>query len=124
MGLDVNLYAIGFSNEQLEAANAFFKARITIAWEPDREPTLRRFDSSSDRADFNTLERYYGPGYERGDWPGIYGAIRALQHLMPDATVYYGSDADEDGGSECTDEYLAEMWAHWLSADGDAYRRL
>lgn len=123
MGLDVNLYATGeITDEQIKAANDFFGHRISIAWLDSGSP-VKRSEYHSDRVVFDTLERYYGPGYERGDWPGIYGAIRALGHLMPDATVYYRSDSDDDGGVECTEAYLSEMWAYWLSADGDAYRR-
>jgi hypothetical protein len=69
-----------------------------------------------------SLERYYGPGYERGSWPRIYGALRALQAMYPGHRVTYGGDNfDVEESSEVTPELLDEYWTHWLGPDGDAY---
>lgn len=127
MGLDAIIYVEGFTSEQFAKADEFFAERITILrpgdWGDEPPGALtRRSSYSPERAELNTLERYYGIGYERGDWPGIYGAIRALQHLFPDGKVFYGSDVDDDG-RECSAEHLDMLWGHWLSPDGDAYRR-
>ena len=71
---------------------------------------------SSARVVANVTTRYYGIGYERGDWPSIYGAIRLLQAAFPDARVCYGGG---DGDApEFTEERAAELWRHFTGADG------
>ena len=76
---------------------------------------------ASPRVNVCTMSRYYGPGYERGPWPDIYGAIRTLQAAFPEAKVFYGGDTSDDG-IECTGEYLAEIWEHFLGPHGNDYR--
>lgn len=128
MGVDVNLYVeIAPTDAELAAADAFFVARSRIgdAWQENDDKILYRdveewFESP--RVAVSTLARYYGPGYERGDWPTIYGAIRVLQAAFRGAKVFYGGDSSDDG-VECTDEYLAEIWRHFLGHDGDAYHQ-
>lgn len=83
-------------------------------------------DSAAYRDDLDALElscitRYYGPGYERGPWPDIYAALRALQAIYPDATIRYGSDS-ADPADVVDAEFLEAMWRHYLGPDGDSYR--
>lgn len=124
MGLDVNLYAEADpSPERLNAAEKFFTARSNFG--DTKSHVLNLNDAEwfdRPRVEVATMARYYGPGYERGDWPTIYGAIRVLQAAFPEATVYYGGDSSDDG-VECTDEYLAEIWSHFLGPHGDDYRQ-
>lgn len=127
MGVDVNLYAeANPTDAELERAEAFFTARSWFGDTWDGTSTVLVRDDSvwleSPRVVVQTMARYYGPGYERGDWPAIYGAIRVLQATFPDAKVFYGGDSTDDG-IEADSEYLAEIWAHLLGPDGDAYRR-
>lgn len=128
MGVDVNLYAEVVPNEErLAQAEEFFTARCGIGdpW-PEESGTVLSVAAhewlSWPRVEVSTFARYYGPGYERGDWPTIYGAIRTLQAAFPNSRVFYGGDGD-DCGVECTDEHLAEIWAHFLGPSGDGYRR-
>lgn len=65
------------------------------------------------------IERFYGPGYERGNWPIIAGVLMILNSLNP-GRVYYGSDA-EDMGQLVTPELLAEITTHYLGQHGDDY---
>ena len=133
MGIDVNLYAEGVvSDEELAAAIEYLRHRLDyFVWQPSHGEersilTRRGWSSSPDpdgtRIEVNTLERYYGPHYERGCWPRIYGAILLLRAALPQCTIYYGGDTSDDG-LEATDELLTEYWAHFLGPDGDAYRR-
>lgn len=67
---------------------------------------------------FDTMERYYGPEYPRGNWPVIYAEIRELQARFPGAPVYYGDDhrdLEESLGDECTPAFLESIWQHYLS---------
>jgi hypothetical protein len=122
MGLDVNLYAEGdYTTEELQAADAYLLARSTLPDPAYNDGHAIVRDSDTGRVELYTLARYYGPGYERGDWPTIYGAIRLMQTAFPRCRVYYGSDSMDDG-EECTDEFLAELWEHFLGPNGDDYR--
>ena len=125
MGIDVNLYAEGHvSDERLAEATAYMLDRCYIVDTFDGKfPALER-DNSYDhpRIRVSTMSRYYGAGYERGDWPSIYGAIRLLQTALPGCVVHYGGDTDDDA-PEVTEESLAETWAHFLGPNGDDYRQ-
>lgn len=125
MGIDVNLYAeCDPSREQLAAAEDFFTSRTNFGYRGEGGNVLAVDDDEwfeHPRVVVGTMARYYGPGYERGDWPSIYGAIRVLQAAFPEAKVYYGGDSTDDG-LECTEELLAEVWEHFLGPHGDDYR--
>lgn len=126
MGLDVNLYAeVSPTPEELAVAEEFFTDRSHLA-DPDyNEGRSLAYDDSEwhgrPRVNVYTLSRYYGVGYERGDWPSIYAAIRVLREAFPGAKVFYGSDSSDDG-TECTEEFLEELWSHYLGPRGLAYR--
>lgn len=117
MGVDMMLYAVGdITDDEIEAAHTFLGA-----WRFDFGCALRRartYHDDGPRVEWWNGYRYYGPGYERGHWPSIYACIRGMRAAFPHATVFYGPDTAEDG-SEATDEYLEELWAHWLSEHGD-----
>lgn len=129
MGVDVNLYAEGeVTDEQLATAETYLNARGYHGWTSDPNvngPVLRREhafdDEEGPRVEFRTLWRFYGPGYERGDWPRIYGAIIALRSALPHCRVFYGGDST-DNGTEATPEFLESVWAHWIGPEGTAYR--
>jgi hypothetical protein len=126
MGVDVTLYAEGeITDEEITAATEYLKARCWIADDYDGKwPLLSRESYDwfpAPRVELSNNQRYYGPGYERGDWPGIYGAIRLMQAAFPDRKVFYGGDSS-DVGEECTEEFLAAMWEHFLGPHGDDYR--
>lgn len=129
MGIDVNLYAVGeVSDEQLAVAEEYMTARVpAMAWDvgnDEHRVLLKRTEyPEPDRIEVNTGMRYYGPGYERGDWPTIAGAILCLRAALPlGCRVFYGGDTTDDG-PEATDELLAEYGLHWLGPDGDSYHR-
>lgn len=122
MGVDVNLYAVGdVTDERLSEAKAYMAERFP-APEGSDWPHLDRPEWEEDgRIGWGCFDRYYGPGYERGDWPRIYAMIRALKAALPECTIHYGGDTDDES-PEATDDYLAEIWAHWLSSAWNDYR--
>jgi hypothetical protein len=69
----------------------------------------------------DSLERYYGIGYERGHWPNILMSLKWLKHNIPDSIIYYGGD-DWEGDDEFTDEVEKEITNHWLNNGGLPYR--
>lgn len=65
--------------------------------------------------------RYYGPGYERGDWPNLYAILRWLQLNLPEnSSIWYGGDSD-DAPTLVTEDFLTEMWTHWAAVGGVPY---
>jgi hypothetical protein len=126
MGIDVTLYAEGeITDEEIAAGIALIQPRCSIVDTFDgKYPVLAREDHDwlpAPRVSLSTMNRYYGPYYERGDWPGIYGAIRLMQAAFPGRKVFYGGDTDEIG-QECTEEFLAGIWEHFVGPHGDDYR--
>lgn len=125
MGVDVNLYAVGdVTARELAAAEEFIIERCGEADE-FFGAWLTRGDLAyygSPRVELGTMGRYYGPGYERGDWPTIHNQILSLRAALPMCTIHYGGDGEDDC-PEATDAYLAEIWQHYLGPDGFAYRR-
>ena len=128
MGIDILLYAETVPTAQeLETARALFRrSRIADDYEHDGEIRWQclEFEDETEwtsrRVVANVTPRFYGEGYERGDWPSIYGAIRLLQAAFPQARVFYGGDTD-DRAPEVTPQRLADLWEHYLGADGNRY---
>ena len=127
MGVDVNLYAEGVvTDDELAAAEAYMAERVsTLGWSDSGEPTLLRRSDPEDmydppRIELSTGQRFWGPGYERGNWPLISAGILCLRVALPNCTVFYGGDTT-DYGIEATDELLSEFWLHFLGPEGDAY---
>ena len=129
MGVDVNLYAVTsrrLTDEELAAADAFYRERVPCDQKYEeglRRAFEERYGTMSNRVEVETMLRYYGPGYERGPWPQIYGMIRVLEAAMPvPSVIHYGGDYDEDA-TPVTTETLESTWAHFLGPDGRAYYR-
>ena len=128
MGIDVNLYAeTSPTPAELDAARDLFRrSRVADDYELDGEVRwlCLEFEDetewTSPRVVANITPRFYGEGYERGDWPAIYGAIRLLQAAFPGARICYGGDGADDA-PEVTEAGLAETWAHYLGPSGSDY---
>ena len=126
MGLDAQIYVEVDEkpdDETWKELNRFIDLRVGIAAEWDAEVLsyLPKVGEHGPRIILNTLSRYYGPGYERGDWPLLFGAITVMQRVFSSHQVFYGSDSS-DAGEACEPEMLVNLWNHFLSADGAKYR--
>jgi hypothetical protein len=63
-----------------------------------------------------TGDRYYGPGYYRGQWPQIRETIQLLQATYPGIEIRYGRDTEDgpdDRAAIVTTEWIAERDAQW-----------
>lgn len=121
MGLDVTLFIEGdASDEQIEKADELFAERGQL--EPWGGVYFERLNYRPRRVQHSTLMRYYGPGYERGNWPAIHADILLMRAAFPGMKVYYGHDC-QDEYEEATDEVLADIWKHWTGPGGKAYYR-
>jgi hypothetical protein len=121
MGIDVQIYATGaLTDEELSAAERYLTSRLGDAPEYLGGRWLSR-DDEEGRVDFGGYGRLYHVGYERGDWPKIYGWIRLMQAAFPQAQVCYGGDTDFECPTVDDDE-LTRIWDHYLGPHGDDYR--
>jgi hypothetical protein len=129
MGVDVLLYAETTPTAQeLEKARELFRrSDVADDYSIDGEAKWQclEFEDETEwtraRVEAMVTCRYWGPGYERGNWPSIYGAIRLLQAAFPSARVFYGGDSDYNG-QECTEAFLADLWSHFVGPHGSDYR--
>jgi hypothetical protein len=65
--------------------------------------------------------RYYGPGYERGDWPTIDAICRWFEHRLPGCEVWYGGDSSGVEAEWMSDIVREEMWEHFATHGHDPY---
>lgn len=63
------------------------------------------------------LWRYYGPGYERGDFPTILATVTWLQARIPECRVFYGGDS----GEHLDEIDLPQLVTHWVHNGGTPY---
>lgn len=70
------------------------------------------------------LGRYYGPGYERGNWPKIRTVIECLMYKFVrfrDADIWYGGDSSGMVLEKVTPEWMLEMNKHYYSGGRSGY---
>ena len=67
----------------------------------------------------NLFGRFYGKGYERGNWPQLYAIARWLKTRIAGCSVWYGGDSSGCCAEEMTDAFCDDMWAHFI-AEGHA----
>jgi hypothetical protein len=121
MGIDAVIHIRGIRNAQLlEELNE----RIgSVLFEQDRNEKYGNYfafsDDFDDEAEFQTVWRYWGPGYERGPWFDISGVLMAAMG-MTGMEVCYGGDTDEP--ELMTPERLAHYWQHFCGPNGNDYR--
>jgi hypothetical protein len=65
--------------------------------------------------------RYYGPGYERGNWMLLRTTIEWLQRRWPDCEVWYGGDSSGSCVEHMTTERVAEFDKLFFSQGREAY---
>ena len=57
--------------------------------------------------------RYYGAGYERGDWPSIYATIEWLRINIPQGSIWYGGDSSGICMQEMTRQETDDLMRYW-----------
>lgn len=102
-----------YSHEQhaLELVDAYYQDGDDILPEPG-EYFIRA----------NICSRYYGEGYERGDWPLIYSVARWLRIRIPDSRIFYGGDSSGICAEELTEERSIKLWNLFAKTGHKNYR--
>jgi hypothetical protein len=77
--------------------------------------------TENDVAEFQTMWRYWGPGYERGPWFDISGVLMTAMGMVG-LEVRYDSDSNMDNPEIMTPQRLAEYWRHFCGPNGNDYR--
>lgn len=102
MGVDVSLRAPA-AGVDLDSVRAVVSRHDPMAWiEVDDRGVMH----------VETIDRYFGEGYRRGDWPLIRSLLVALRPLVPG--LEYGDD-HAAAFEEVTDELIARLDALWNS---------
>lgn len=86
----------------------------SMEWDPYEDaPTI----------EVSSLDRYYGPGYERGHWPQIAPLGDWLAANIDGEVRYGGDDAGEWAALQDWTTARAECQALWDSVGNEPYRR-
>jgi DNA-binding transcriptional regulator YbjK len=111
MGLDVQMWTVGnFTDKEV----ARLDQRVS-----DIDGRIVR---TSDGLRWDTLMRYWAPGYERGSWPSIH-AVWLLLTSTGNPVYYSDDEALAENVAPFTEADAANYWKHWSSPEGDAYGR-
>lgn len=131
MGVDVVLRVDGYqdskethaacarANERL--AGMYIHPDVSFGGAPYDQFNVYTNDDGGTYASFDTLWRYWGPGYERGPLFNIMGVIATAFWAFEGNTVYYGGDTDYEDIPVMDGVRFAELWKHYASDAADDY---
>lgn len=116
MGLDAAIWVRGdITDEQVEMARERFIDCYGKPTRLDNEGDVSREEYDEKVVSISAdCQRYFGSGYQRGNWPRIAALIRVTQAAFPGRPVYYGWDCYDDYTDPVTEELMNENWELWL----------
>jgi hypothetical protein len=119
MGVDVKLYAENVNKVDQEYLDRI-NAELTDKYINPRDKTdvweIFEFEGPThNRIVFKTMQRYYGIGYERGDWVRLSGLINILRQISGGKVYYYGDNQDEPNYefTRADQDKLDKYWADY-----------
>lgn len=115
MGIDVEIYFVCEGEPNFERAlPRGFEICKAVDWKAE--------DFAPDATHcIDTMSRYYGIGYERGDWTAICAVLMLLIASEQVSKVYYGGDS-YISLPECTIESVLEISKHYMENEHRPYR--
>lgn len=90
-----------------------------VVWWQDGPPIVAEDDEQFLKV--RLYGRYYGPGYERGDWPKLRAVIGWLHANIPHCEVWYGGDSSGMCAVHMTPARIAAFDAHYYSNGHEPY---
>lgn len=90
-------------------------------WTQDGDPIIAEPDEQFIKA--NLYGRFYGKGYERGDWPKLRACIFWLSVKIPQGEVWYGGDSSGCCAEHAGKAFLADLDLHWVMNARRSYVR-
>lgn len=84
-----------------------------VVWSQDGDPIVAAEDEQFIKV--NLYGRYYGKGYERGDWPKLRACIFWLSTRIPNCEVWYGGDSSGICAEHATPLFMADLDQHWVA---------
>lgn len=97
MGIDV-MFHVRLDNPEHwseDSIRALVEATTTPDWTPT--PLVHHSTNEASYIELSMMERYWGPGYQRGRWPIIRDFGDALVQLTDPSRVAYLPDSDDRG---------------------------
>lgn len=82
-----------------------------VVWTQDGDEIVA--DDDEQFIKVNLFGRFYGKGYERGDWPKLRACIFWLATRIPQGQVWYGGDSGGECAVPATPSFMADMDLHW-----------
>lgn len=90
-------------------------------WHQDGDPIVAGDDEQFIKV--HLYGRYYGKGYERGDWPTLRGVITWLNIRIPFGQVWYGGDSSGQCAEHASAQFMSDMDLHWAMNGRRPYMR-
>lgn len=82
-----------------------------VVWHQDGDPVIAAQDEQF--IEVHLSGRYYGEGYERGNWPVIKSIVEWLRIRIPYGTIYYGGDSSGICLEHMDTTAVARLTRHW-----------
>lgn len=83
-----------------------------VVWTQDGDEIVAADDEQFIKV--NLYGRFYGKGYERGDWPRLRACIFWLQTKIAGAEVWYGGDSSGCCAERADAGFLHDLDLHWV----------
>lgn len=96
------------------------EADTAPAWTQDGPPIIGAEGEQFLKVNF--MGWYYGPGYERGNWPIIRATAEFLEMALPGSEVWYGGDSSGVLAERLDAAAREKMTAHYLANGHAPYR--
>ena len=97
-----------------------FNPNIAV-WSQDGDDIVA--EPNEQFVEVHLFSRYYGEGYERGDWKTLSWVMLWCIFNIPDCEVWYGGDSSGICAEHMTSRRMTKMTKFYLTSNGDEYMR-
>lgn len=104
-----HLWAFGTHDNKVPETLYLFPVEV---WEQDGDDIIPEEGETFLR--LRPTSRYYGPGYERGDFPTLKAMAEFLEVLIPESEIWYGGDSSGMCAERFDRQAREEMLLHFV----------